>query len=100
MEKELLQLAIALAVIALIVFLLRRASIKSRAQTPSSIQDRLGLRPEEEPRRERIRKPRPGQVEPEAAPKPKREAREAEAERAEPDEAVDADARDAYKAGL
>ena len=70
MEKELLQLAIALAVIALIVFLLRRASIKSRAQAGSSIQDRLGLRPEEEPRKERIRKPRPGQVEPEAAPSP------------------------------
>ncbi|HWO22880.1 MAG TPA: signal recognition particle-docking protein FtsY [Kofleriaceae bacterium] len=129
MEQELLQLAIALAVIALIIFVLRRASLKSRARAPSGVQDRLGLRPEEERPRERIRRPRPGQeAEPAAAPKPKRpapkdedddededdedededeadereeaEEREAADEREEPREAVDAEARDAYKAGL
>jgi fused signal recognition particle receptor len=112
MQTELLQLAVALVAIALIVFLLRRASAKNKAQGPSSIQDRLGLRPEEEPRPERIRRKRPGEAEkPAEAPPPKREpgkrpeAEEAEeAEQAkeaeEAEEVVDAEARDAYKAGL
>jgi flagellar biosynthesis GTPase FlhF len=119
---ELLQLGIALVVIALIVLLLRRASAKSRAQGPTSIQDRLGLRPEAEAPPQRIRRKRPGEAEkPDEAPAGKPEAREAKEAKAppeperkrgkkekepepepEPEEEVeiDADARDAYKAGL
>jgi fused signal recognition particle receptor len=116
MQTELLQLAIAIVVIGLIIFLLRRGAVKSRAQAPSSIQDRLGLRPEEEKRPvgARTRRPREGAKPAETPPakqvreaeKEKREAaeeREGAEEReaaAEAEEAVDADARDAYKAGL
>jgi fused signal recognition particle receptor len=131
MQRELLYAAIAVIALVLFVIFLRRAAAKSRAQGPTSIQDRLGLRPEEEPRREKIRRRRPGEVEQAAEPpakkpereaeaekRPKgkeareakaareaeaREAREAEAREAEAedrDEAVDPEARDAYKAGL
>jgi fused signal recognition particle receptor len=111
MPTELLQLAIAIAVIALIIVLLRRASAKSRAQATTSIQDRLGLRPEEEPRPERIRRRRPGQVEKPAEPPPRqakepaeKEREQEQAEREGPGEAAeapaDAEAREAYRAGL
>jgi fused signal recognition particle receptor len=114
MEKELLQLAIALVVLALIIFLLRRASNKSRSQAPSSIQDRLGLRPEEPQRPQRISRKRPGAAEApteqgreaeakgerEEADERERDKEAEEADEAEPAEAVDAEARDAYKAGL
>jgi fused signal recognition particle receptor len=113
MEKELLQLAIAVVAIVLIVFVLRRAAAKSRSQAPSSIQDRLGLRPEEAPAK-RVHRRRPAEAEKKEAPAEKPEPgkraeaeaaeREAEAAEREAEEAeaegVDAEARDAYKAGL
>jgi fused signal recognition particle receptor len=123
MFTDLLYLAIAMIAIGLFVLYLRRAAAKSRARAASSIQDRLGLRPEEEPRREKIRRRRPGEPgeareareappkrEPGKRPEAKeaREAKEAKEpkeaarakEAAEPAEGVDAEARDAYKAGL
>lgn len=119
MQTDLLYLAIAIVAIGLFVLYLRRASAKSRAQATTSIQDRLGLRPEaEEKRPERIRRRRPGQVEtPEEKEPPPKEGKRAAPERKEEEEEeedqekekeaeeeeeaeVDADARDAYKAGL
>src|SRR5688572_14452747 len=114
MPTELLYLAVAIAVIGLVLFVLRRAAAKSRAQAPTSIQDRLGLKPEAEARPERIHRRRPGEAEkPAEAPpktKPARAAETAEpGDKAEPKapaapEAaaveVDADAREAYRAGL
>ncbi|HWU86773.1 MAG TPA: signal recognition particle-docking protein FtsY [Kofleriaceae bacterium] len=105
MPKELLQLAIALAVIALVVYLIRRASARSRAQGAASIQDRLGLKPEAEARLQRRRRPRPGEAEPPKEPPPPTQEPEAEAEpapeaEAEPEPAADAEARDAYRTGL
>ena len=97
MPTELLELAIAIVVIALILLVLRRASARSRANTPQAVRERLGVEPatEAHPRRERKR-PRPGEPEPvRTRPEPR-----AAAEVAEPGEAVDAEARDAYKAGL
>jgi fused signal recognition particle receptor len=86
---DLIKLAIALVVIAFVVFLLRRASAKSQAQA-SSARERLGVEPEAAPKRVR-RRPRPGQ---EAEPEP-------EPVRPEVPEVVsDEEARDAYKAGL
>jgi len=94
MQTELLKLAIIIVVLVVILFLLRRASARSRAREPLDVRERLGVEPADEarPRRER-RRPRPG--EPEAQPAP--EAKPAAAEPAVP---VDAEARDAYKAGL
>ncbi len=105
MQTELLQLAVAVVAILLIVLLLRRAAAKSRARATSGIQDRLGLRPEEEKRPERIRRKRQGEVEPKEEeparrPEPGKRPEPEEAEPTEPEEAVDADARDAFKAGL
>jgi len=98
MPHELVELAIAIVVIALILLVLRRASARSRANDPMSARERLGVEPatEARPRRERKR-PRPG--EPEAKPEPEAEPRPAATE-ARPEPAVDAEARDAYKAGL
>ncbi len=94
MSTEVLELLAAFAVMALIFFVLRRASIRSRASSGTA-RERLGVEPAAEaarPRRERAR-PRPGQkakpVEPEVA--------EAEPE---PEVAADAAATAAYKAGL
>jgi fused signal recognition particle receptor len=101
MQHELLQLAIAIVVIAVILIVLRRASSRSRAQAPTNVQERLGIEPEAaKPRRDR--RPRPT---PEAAveAKPTDEAATvappgtAAGERAAP---IDAEAREAYKAGL
>ena len=115
MQTELLQLAIAIVVIGLIIFLLRRGAVKSRAQAPSSIQDRLGLRPEEEKRPVRARTKRPREGARPAETPPAKQGREAAEDREEAEEreaaedreaadeaaeAVDAEARDAYKAGL
>src|SRR5687768_6683040 len=86
---ELIKLAIALVVIAFVVFVLRRASAKSQAQA-SSARERLGVEPEAAPKRVR-RRPRPGQA---AEPEP-------EPVRPDVPEVVsDEEARDAYKAGL
>src|SRR5262245_21931140 len=96
MPTELLQLAIAIAVIVVILLVLRRASARSRAQAPASARERLGVEPapEARPRRERKR-PRPGEPAAPAAPEPRREPAAPAAEAP-----VDAEARDAYKAGL
>ena len=93
---------------------------KSRENAPATVRERLGVEPETptRPRRERKR-PRPGDslapkpavpAEPESTkagkPRPERDARDAAAQAepkatAEPSAApVDAEARDAYKAGL
>jgi fused signal recognition particle receptor len=101
MPTELLELAIAIVAIALILLVLRRASARSRANTPQAVRERLGVEPagEAHPRRER-RRPRLGEPEP-AQPRPEpRPADRAEAEAAGPGEVVDAEARDAYRAGL
>jgi fused signal recognition particle receptor len=103
MPTELLQLAIAIVVIAAILLVLRRASARSKANAPQSIQERLGVKPEIETRPGRVRKrPRPG----EPTPEPAREGPEV-AQKAAPAEAgpeaevpADAEAREAYRAGL
>ncbi|HMG20747.1 MAG TPA: signal recognition particle-docking protein FtsY [Kofleriaceae bacterium] len=95
MQTELLELAAAIAVLVLILYVLRRASARSRAKEPADVRERLGVEPaaETKPRRERKRpradEPAPPAAEPAAAP-------------AEPPpaEVVDAEARDAYRAGL
>jgi fused signal recognition particle receptor len=77
MQTELIQLGIALVVIALLIVLIRRASVKSRAQAPSDARQRLGLQEQvEAPRKRPIKTkkaeaPAPEEkVEPEAAPPP------------------------------
>ncbi len=93
--KELIQLACAIVVIALIVLILRRASNKSRAAAGTSARERLGY--EEEAahlQRRRPRRPKPGQ--PAEAEEPA--AREEVVEEEEP--VSDADTTAAYKAGL
>jgi fused signal recognition particle receptor len=103
-SDELIKLAIALVAIFLVVWLLRRASARSKARAPSTARERLGVEPAVEvakPRRQRKR-PRPGEPPPTAAEL----RREAEAEAAEAREAqealepTDAEAAAAYKAGL
>ena len=103
MPTELLELAVAIVAIALILLVLRRASARSRANTPQAVRERLGVEPAAEgrPRRDRDR-PRAG----EPAPPPERAEAAAEpraaapAEPAEPAEPIDAEAREAYRAGL
>ncbi len=100
---ELIKLAIAVAAIILVIFVLRRAAARSRAKgAPTSARDRLGGAPldEAKPRRQR-KKPRPGEP-----PKTQAEAKQAEAEEraeeaaAEAELPTDAEAAAAYKAGL
>jgi fused signal recognition particle receptor len=92
MQTELVELAIAIAAIALILFVLRKASARSRKDAPGQVRENLGLQPEPaRPVRAPRKKPaaeagEPAPVEP-AAP-------------AAPSEPPDADAREAYKAGL
>jgi fused signal recognition particle receptor len=111
MDKELFQLAIAVVAIVLIVIVLRRAAARSRAKATSSVQDRLGLRAEQAPPRRIHRRKLPGAEKPaepaeadadaDTAEAAREEAEEAEAAEAADDAgAVDAEARDAYKAGL
>jgi fused signal recognition particle receptor len=94
MTTELVYLGVAAVVIVLIIFLLRRAATKSAAAAPKSVQGRLGVS-DEPPRRQR--RPRPGRP---AAVTEAREQTEAALEDREPEAEVDAEARDAYKAGL
>jgi fused signal recognition particle receptor len=102
---ELLQLGIALVVILLIIFALRRAAARSKAKGGSTARERLGV--EEAAKPERIRKrprkhygkgpaPEPDDEEPEHEEDEQPEADD----EPEPVTAIDADARDAYKAGL
>jgi fused signal recognition particle receptor len=102
MQTELVELALALVVIALIMVVLRRASAKSKQRAPANVRERLGVEPETEtarPRRERKR-PRPGEP---ATPSPPATSAAAAAAPTEDTTAagpVDAEAREAYKAGL
>ena len=93
MQTELLELAAAIAVLVLILYVLRRASARSRAKEPADVRERLGVEPaaETKPRRERKR-PRSDEPAPPAS--------EAEPAEPPPAEVVDAEAREAYKAGL
>jgi fused signal recognition particle receptor len=100
MQIELLELALAIVAIALVLTVLRRASARSKQRAPANVRERLGVEPEPSarPRRERKR-PRPGEPQ---RPKPG-DARPAAAEPAGEPEAeapTDAEAREAYKAGL
>jgi len=109
MQTELLELAGAMAAIALIMIVLRRASAKSRERAPANVRERLGVEPEPSPKPRRERKrPRPGDSlapkSPEPPPDSAKAVKPAEPEpkaAAGPSEApVDAEAREAYKAGL
>jgi fused signal recognition particle receptor len=105
---EILQLAIALIAITTVVLLLRRAAAKSKARGPVTARERLAV--EEAAKPERVRKrPRkhygkPGEPEPEPEAEEEVEEEEEEAQREEIEEeplvVADAEARDAYKAGL
>ena len=96
LQTELLQLAIALVAIVAILYLLRRASKRSRER--NTARERLGVEAaEERPRRERKR-PRPGEVIGKPADREQPEAEEPEVPEVEVP--TDAEARDAYKAGL
>ena len=109
MQTELFELAIAIVAIALILVVLRRASAKSRQRAPANVRERLGVEPETtaRPRRERKR-PRPGEAARKPAPgdavvaAPEGDEAEAKAEAAAEAEPppTDAEAREAYKAGL
>jgi len=110
MQTELLELAAAIVGIALIMVVLRRASARSRERAPMNVRERLGVEPEAptKPKRERKR-PRPGAPEAGQGPapakpsEPTQPSEPAKPSKAEPgpDEApTDAEAREAYKAGL
>ena len=102
MQTELVELVVAILAIALILFVLRRASARSKARAPANVRERLGVELETEarPRRER-RRPRPGEP---ATTRPAAEPAKPEPMVAEPAVAqavpTDAEAREAYKAGL
>ncbi len=100
MQDELIKLLIAVVAIVLIIFVLRRASARSKARAPDTARARLGQEAEVEvgrPKRERKR-PRPGQPA-KAAPEDKQRPAEPE-EKVEEAVPTDAEAREAYKAGL
>jgi fused signal recognition particle receptor len=104
MQTELIQLAIAAVVIALVVLLVRRAARKSRERGGVTARDRLvePERPIGKPRR--ARRPRP-EVRTDASGKPlvPEEPEEAPEEPEEPEVepvVADAESRDAFKAGL
>src|SRR5262245_33148187 len=86
MEKELIELAIAVVVIALVLFVLRRASAKSRERAPASIKERLGVEEAE--------------AKPKRRPAEKAAAAEEKAPEAAPPAAPSEDEVAAYKAGL
>ena len=98
MQTELIQLAVAIVVIALVVLLLRRAGRKNRAQAPGDTRARLGLEEEAAPPKPK-RRPVKTAKKPEPEPKAVEEEEEEEEEEevlAPPDEETAA----AYKAGL
>jgi fused signal recognition particle receptor len=110
MSTELLQFAIAAVVLVLILFVLRRASARSRERAPDSIRERLGVEEaaEAKPRRERKR-PRISEAEakPKEKEKEKPKAKEADKPKAkekekppEKEPEVDQDEAAVLKAGL
>jgi len=85
MSNELIQLGVAVVVILLVLYVLRRASLRSRAQAPQSVRERLGVEEEVRPARKRPKaEVPPPEPEPEAVEEP----------------VSDEAAREAYKAGL
>jgi fused signal recognition particle receptor len=105
MQIEVLELALAIVGIVLVLFVLRRASARSKQRATSNVRERLGVEPEPSTRPKRERKrPRPG--DPQGPQRPKAEGAVARApDRAvepepEPEAPTDAEAREAYKAGL
>jgi len=85
MSNELIQLGVAVVVILLVLYLLRRASLRSRAQAPQSVRERLGVEEEVRPARKRPKaEVPPPEPEPEAVEEP----------------VSDEAAREAYRAGL
>jgi len=108
MSTELLQLGIAAIVLVVILFVLRRASARSRERAPDSIRERLGVEGVEEvkPRRERKR-PRISEAEakPKEKDKEKPKPKEADKPKAkektpEKEPEVDQDEAAVLKAGL
>ncbi|HEX2687227.1 MAG TPA: signal recognition particle-docking protein FtsY [Kofleriaceae bacterium] len=117
MQTELLELAIAIVVIAFILVVLRRASAKSKQRAPVNVREVLGIEPETSAKSKRERKrPRPGApqaqrpsepsptdqaAQPKETPKETPDAEATTAPQAERSAApADAEARQAYQAGL
>jgi fused signal recognition particle receptor len=130
MQTELIELAIAIVGLTLIMFVLRRASAKSRERAPESVKERLGIEDQVEPDKKKRPRPEAKKAEAKAEKKPEKKAEkkpakaekkkpepepeedeeeedeeeeeEAEEEVAEkkPKTAADAEAAAAYKAGL
>jgi len=96
MEKELLEVAGAVVAIALVLFVLRRASAASRRNAPTSVQERLGIEAEPGDKPRRRKRSQAGDT---GAPQGAEPGPPAEVE-AGPAAPVDAAERDAYKAGL
>ncbi len=94
MQTELIQLGIAIVVIVIVLWVLRRASKKSRAQAPVDTRARLGLEQKAEPAPKR--RPVKQAKKPEVAKAPEPEVEEEEEAPAE----VDAETAAAYQAGL
>lgn len=93
----LIKLVIAVVVIALVLFVLRRASATSKLRASENARMRLGVEPEDErPKRER-RRPRPGQPD---ARKSADGRKPAEVVPVASEPPTDAEAREAYRAGL
>ena len=95
MEKELIQLGIALVVIVLVVLLLRRSAAKNRERAPGDARSRLGLQEQaaEPPKRKRPVKAKPSEAAREPAPEP-------EVEQEREVAPTDAETAAAYEAGL
>nr|HEX4317611.1 signal recognition particle-docking protein FtsY [Kofleriaceae bacterium] len=106
MSNELIELVVAAVAIGLVLFVLRRASLRSQHNAPASARDRLDLAPDADeapgkPRRERKRpkinqprKPAAAKDQPKKRDEPKKRAPEPELPPA------DEDATAAFKAGL
>jgi fused signal recognition particle receptor len=96
MEKELIELGIAIAILSLIMVWLRGASKKSREQAPASIRERLGVEEEEKPKRERKRRQEAKEPkEPKPEPEPVKAKR-----KQEPEPEPEPEVKEAFKAGL
>src|ERR1051325_9570718 len=88
MQTELIELAVAIAVLVLILAVLRRASMKSRERAPDTVKERLGIA--EEPVEKKKKK----------TAEPAKPTEKEEPEEEEPARPVDAEAAASYKAGL
>ncbi|HEY1813264.1 MAG TPA: signal recognition particle-docking protein FtsY [Kofleriaceae bacterium] len=96
METELIELAVAIVVLALIMLVLRHASLKSREKSPASARERLGYEPDEPVKQRRRRRRDVEAAKPEIEAAPAKPAPKPEL----PETPPDADATAAYKAGL